>query len=144
MEQVLKGELWSFHKHIVALKRVRPHTDISSLMFETISMWIQVHNLPFGLPSSVANSIVFEVWEVDENTRGDEMFEGCNFLRIRVGVEVSKLTHMDRKCPIWLKNKSSLKEADHQFGLWMRAATSNLAQRTMVRVTRFEEDDSGY
>lgn len=82
MEHVLKGELWSFHKHIVALKRVRPHTNISSLMFETISMWIQVHNLPFGLSSSVANSIVFKVWEVDENTCGDEMFEGCNFFEL--------------------------------------------------------------
>lgn len=51
---------------------------------------------------------------------------------------------MDRECLIWLKNKSSLREADHQFGLWMRVATSNLAQRKMVKVARFEEDDSGY
>lgn len=43
-------------------------------------MWVQVHNLPIKLPLSVAKSIVSEVGEVDENSHGDEMFEGGNFL----------------------------------------------------------------
>ena len=47
---------------------------------------------------------------------------------------------MDRECLIWLKNKSKLREADQQFGLWMKAATPNLAQRMVVRVAGFEDE----
>ena len=135
-------------------------------------MWVQLHNLPIGLPTS----IVFEVGTVIESTHGEELYEGSNFLRIRVGVDVTKLlcggrriilrsgkeswvsfkyerlpnmcylcgklTHMDRECPAWLRGKHALREVDQQFGSWMRAATSNLARKTMVRVAGFEEDDS--
>ena len=50
-------------------------------------MWVQLHNLPIGLPTS----IVFEVGTVIESTPGEELYEGSNFLRIRVGVDVTKL-----------------------------------------------------
>ena len=135
-------------------------------------MWVQLHNLPIGLPTS----IVFEVGTVIESTHGEELYEGSNFLRIRVGVDATKplcrgrritlrsgkeswvsfkyerlpnmcylcgkLTHMDRECPAWLRGKHALREVDQQFGSRMRAATSNLARKTMVRVVGFEEDDS--
>ncbi|KAK7856350.1 hypothetical protein CFP56_023717 [Quercus suber] len=53
-----------------------------------------------------------------------------------------KLTHMDRECPIWLKGKNTLKEAEQQFAPWMRAATPNLARKSVVRVAGFEENES--
>ncbi|KAK7856347.1 hypothetical protein CFP56_023714 [Quercus suber] len=53
-----------------------------------------------------------------------------------------KLTHMDRECPIRLKGKNTLKEAEQQFAPWMRAATPNLARKSVVRVAGFEENES--
>lgn len=86
----MKGDPWSFDKHLVALKRVQKHIEISWLLFETISMWIQLHSLPIRLSPSTIKSIVSEVGEVIENTPRIELFEGCNFLRVRVGVDFTK------------------------------------------------------
>jgi len=91
VEQILKGEPWSFDKHLVVLKRVKKHSDISKLLFETTSMWIQLHNLPIEIPMSTAKSIVFEVGMMIECTPGEELYEGSNFICIRVGVDVTKL-----------------------------------------------------
>nr|POE89549.1 hypothetical protein CFP56_02270 [Quercus suber] len=49
---------------------------------------------------------------------------------------------MDRECPIWLKGKHALKEANQQFRSWIRAATPNLARKSVVWVAGFEENDS--
>nr|POE89551.1 hypothetical protein CFP56_02272 [Quercus suber] len=49
---------------------------------------------------------------------------------------------MDRECPIWLKGKHALKEANQKFRSWIRAATPNLARKSVVWVAGFEENDS--
>ena len=33
VEQIMKGEPWSFDKHLMALKRVQKHFDMSKLLF---------------------------------------------------------------------------------------------------------------
>ena len=51
---------------------------------------------------------------------------------------------MDRECSIWLKGKGALTEKDHQFGLWLRASTSNLARKAVVKVAGLEEEDLNF
>ena len=46
VELIMKGEPWTFDKHLVALKRIKKHMDLSQIQFETTCMWIQLHNLP--------------------------------------------------------------------------------------------------
>ena len=48
---------------------------------------------------------------------------------------------MDKECSIWLKGKGALTEKDHQFGPWLRASTSNLATKAVVKVAGLEEED---
>lgn len=108
------------------------------------------HNLPIGISSTAAKSIVSAAGKVFENNPDEEVYESSNFVRVRVGVDITKplccgrklalrngqdswvcfkyermpnichwcgkLTHMDRECPIWLKGKHTLKEANKQFG----------------------------
>ncbi|KAF3955993.1 hypothetical protein CMV_018851 [Castanea mollissima] len=139
-------------------------------------MWVQVHNLPIGITSTAVKSIVSAAGKVFENSPHKEVYEGCNFVRFRVSIDITKplcrgrklalrdgqdswvcfkyermpnichwcgkLTHMDRECPIWLKGKHTLKEVEQQFGSWMRAATPNLARKSVVRVAGFDENDS--
>ena len=53
-------------------------------------MWVQLHNLPIGIPSSITKSIFSEVGKVFENNLGEEVYEGSNFVCIRVGVNIIK------------------------------------------------------
>ena len=53
-------------------------------------MWVQLHNLPIGIPSSTTKSIVSEVGKVFENNPEEEVYEGSNFVHIRVGVDITK------------------------------------------------------
>lgn len=41
VEQIMKGEPWTFDKHLVALKRIKKHTNLSHIQFETTCMRIQ-------------------------------------------------------------------------------------------------------
>ena len=53
-----------------------------------------------------------------------------------------KLMHMDKECPIWETGKHALKDAEQQFGSWMRVVTPNLARESVVRVAGLKDDDS--
>ena len=90
VEQIMKGEPWTFDKHLVALKRIEKHTNLSQIQFETTYMWVQLHNLPMGISFSAAKSIVSEVGKVFENNPEEEKYEGSNFACVRVGVDITK------------------------------------------------------
>lgn len=90
VEQILKGELWSFDKHLVALKRVQKNSNLNKILFETTSMWVQIHNLSIRVSPSIAKSIVSKVGMVIECIHGKEVYEGSNFIRLRVEVNVTK------------------------------------------------------
>ena len=63
---------------------------MDKLLFETTCMWVQIHNLPIGVSLSIAKSIVSEVGLVIECTSGGEVYEGNNFIQLRVEVDVTK------------------------------------------------------
>ena len=46
IDKVLSREPWSFDKNLVALKKVLQHTEVKGLIFDKVSFWIQVHDLP--------------------------------------------------------------------------------------------------
>ncbi|XP_023917804.1 uncharacterized protein LOC112029343 [Quercus suber] len=90
VEQIMNREPWTSDKHLVALKRIEKHTNLSQIQFETTCMWVQLHNLPIGISFSAAKSIVFEVRKVFKNNLEENKYEGCNFERVRVGVDITK------------------------------------------------------
>ena len=96
VEQIMKGEPWTFGKHLVALKRIEKHTDLRQIQFGTTCMWVLLHNLPIGISFSAAKSIVSEVGKVFENNP-DEEYEGNNFVCVRVGVDIIKPLCRGRK-----------------------------------------------
>ena len=49
VDQVIRGEPWTFDKHLVALKQVEKYTDIKNLVFDYTNMWVQLHDVPIDL-----------------------------------------------------------------------------------------------
>lgn len=62
-----------------------------------ITTWVQIHDMPIGLTWKAATDIVSVVGRVDESALEDEKFEGCNFMRVRVAVDVTKPLCRGRK-----------------------------------------------
>ena len=80
------------------------YADIKNLLFDYTSMWVQIHDVPNGLTWKVAKDIVSMVGRVDECALEDEKFEGCNFMRVRVAIDVTK--PLCRGCKIALNGGS--------------------------------------
>ena len=45
MEKILQGESWSFDRHLVILQRYEIDTLITDLLFDKVSLWVQVHDI---------------------------------------------------------------------------------------------------
>lgn len=98
VDRVLKGEPWSFDKNLVALGRASKHMDVRSLVFDRTGFWVQVHNLPIGSFSmAVAQEVVSVVGTINESETDVSEGEGCNFLRIRIVVNLMEPLCRGRK-----------------------------------------------
>ena len=90
LEQVLNTEPWSFDKHLMVLHRYDKEVEVSEIDFNTVTFWIQVHELPVRFRTrAVAEKICGAAGVVDRNTEEcDSMGDG--FVRVRVKVDISK------------------------------------------------------
>ena len=84
MEKFLQGESWSFDRHLVILQRYEIDTLITDLLFDKVSLWVQVHNIPVRyLNRDVAKKLCELVDEVDRTLEILEV-EGGSFIRVQV------------------------------------------------------------
>ena len=106
MEQVLKTEPWSFNKHLMVLRRYDKEIDVSTIEFNMVTFWIQVHDLPVRFRTrAVAEKVYGAAGLVDKNTKeSDSMGDG--FVRVRVRVDISK--PLCRRCVVSLENGKEL------------------------------------
>ena len=98
IEKILAGEPWSFDKNLVALKRVLRPALVKGLVFDNVRFWVQVHDLPLGsMNMQTASDIVSTAGEVILGSSDDEEFEGGNFMRVRVSIDITKPLSRGRK-----------------------------------------------
>ena len=91
IDKVVAGEPWTFDKYLVALKRIQSQLEMKSLEFDSAHFWIQVHDLPVGsLNMRVVQDIVSVAGEVVNSRADNEDYEGGNFMRVRLKVDVTK------------------------------------------------------
>ena len=89
MEKFLQGESWSFDRHLVILQRYEIDTLITDLLFDKVSLWVQVHDIPVRyLNRDVAKKLCELVDEVDRTLEILEV-EGGSFIRVRVRVDIN-------------------------------------------------------
>lgn len=46
VEKILKGQPWSFDKHLIVMQRYTGDTPVQELEFKKIPFWVQVHDIP--------------------------------------------------------------------------------------------------
>lgn len=54
-----------------------------------------------------------------------------------------RLTHHDRDCSLWLKRNGTWRKGDQQFCFWLPVNTPNLAKKSIIQVTGYEEEVGG-
>ena len=97
VEKVLKGEPWTYDRHLVVLRWYEGSTQVLNLCFNTTSFWVQIHNLPFSLLMvEVAFSLRETLGTVLKPKDTFEMKRG-SFMRVRVVVDIMKPLCRGRK-----------------------------------------------
>lgn len=90
MEKVLLGEPWSFDRHLVVLERYVGSASVQNLKFKTTSFWIQFDNLPHSFLNNETVLSLGETVGVVTKPKDSSEMRGCNFMRVRVVVDISK------------------------------------------------------
>ena len=91
LERVLEFEPWSYDKSLVIFQKTELVELAPSLDFSMTSFWVQLHNVP-------EISLTQETGEVVGNIIGttirvadpEDDGEGCEFLRVRVAMNITK------------------------------------------------------
>ncbi|KAL5766151.1 hypothetical protein ACOSP7_016768 [Xanthoceras sorbifolium] len=89
---VLEGGPWAFDKHMLVLKEVNGLRKISEEVFRWAPLRIQLYNLPLACLCKdmgvVLGEMIGRMKKVDSSVNGGYL---GNCLRVRVGVDISKL-----------------------------------------------------
>ena len=89
VKKIMEGEPWSFDKHLVMIKRYNYSIPIKDLVFDQVSLWVQVHDIPIKyLSREVAEKLCEAVGEVNKESSLLEVDCG-NVMRIRVKVNTT-------------------------------------------------------
>lgn len=89
--RVMSEGPWTFDRSLVVLNSPKDFESISKLVFSEISIWIQVHNVPFKCLTRAMAQIVGESIGCVEDIDCDDSDAWTGpFLRIRVTIEVEK------------------------------------------------------
>ena len=75
----------------MALKLVEKNTPIQNVIFDRMSFWIQVHDIPIrSATMDMAKEIVSLAGEVVEDVVDEGQQDKYNFMRIRVTIDLTK------------------------------------------------------
>lgn len=138
MEKVLKTEPWSFNKHLMVLRRYDKEIDVSTIEFNMVTFWIQVHDLPVRFRTrAVAEKVYGAAGLVDKNTKESDSM-GNGFVRVRVRMDISKplcrvrVVSLENGKELWVSFKyerlsnlcywcGSLTHDDRDYELWIES-----------------------
>ena len=89
VDKILEGEPWSFDKHLVMIKRYDYSIPLQDLIFEHVSLWVQVHDIPIMyLSREIAEKLCEAARKVSKEPTLAEVDRG-NVMRIRVRVDTT-------------------------------------------------------
>ena len=96
-ERIIATEPWTYDKNLIILSRYDGLCPIQNGRFHTVNFWVQIHGLPVSrLNEKNAYGIGETLGAVSKAFHAGELIGG-NFLRVRVGVNVSQPLNRGRK-----------------------------------------------
>ena len=96
VDKILSRAPWRFDKHLVVLQRYDREVPIRALKFDTIPVWIQVHDIPMRfLNHKVAEELCEVAGSVCREEDINEM-DGGSFMRVRVIIDINKPLYRGR------------------------------------------------
>ena len=88
VEKIMEGEPWSFNKHLM-IKRYDYSIPIKDFVFDHVSLWVQVHDIPTQyLSREIAEKLCEATGVVNKESSLSEVDRG-SVMRIRVKVDVT-------------------------------------------------------
>ena len=89
VEKILKGDPWSFDKHLVMIKWYDYSIPVQDLVFEHVTLWVQVHDIQTNyLSREIAEKLCEAARKVSTEPTLAEVDRG-NVMRIRVTVNTT-------------------------------------------------------
>lgn len=88
VENFFEGEPWSFDKHLEMIQRYDNSIPIRYLVFNQVSIWVQVHDIPIRYLNCEVVEDLCEVVGVVNDSIITDVDKRC-IMRIRVRVDVS-------------------------------------------------------
>ncbi|KAL0011036.1 hypothetical protein SO802_006144 [Lithocarpus litseifolius] len=88
VDKIMASEPLSFDKHLVDLHRLANAIPVQEVAFNTVSVWVQIHDISVSfLNKEVAEDLCEAVGVVDRSSKDDEM-DGGSYIRVRVRVDI--------------------------------------------------------
>ena len=97
VDKILNSAPWSFNKYVVVLQWYDREVPIKAQKFDTISVWVQVHDISMRfLNHKVAKELCEGAGLV---CRGNDIIEmdGGSFMRVRVLIDINKPLNKGRR-----------------------------------------------
>ena len=103
VDRVLASQPWSFDKFLVAIQWYEKSTPARDLVFDIVTFWVQVYDIPFRFANKVvAEGLCSGIGEVCPSDFS--VMEGGDFMRVRVILDITK--PLSRGCKITLNDGS--------------------------------------
>ncbi|KAI5017798.1 hypothetical protein ZWY2020_042686 [Hordeum vulgare] len=90
-DRVSGGLPWTISKHCILLKEFDPALRPSDVCFDTLTMWVRILNLPFGLMNDDrGKALASTLGKVEKMDVDDKGRAWGDYLRVRVSVDVNQ------------------------------------------------------
>ncbi|KAI4996760.1 hypothetical protein ZWY2020_052102 [Hordeum vulgare] len=90
-EWVSEGSPWTISKHCILLKEFNPALKPSEICFDTLSLWVRIQNLPFGLMNDDrGKALASTLGKVERMDVDDKGRAWGDYMRVRISVDVNQ------------------------------------------------------